>query len=159
MLGCFSLTPEPPCQCFPKCGHSLSTNSLQKKDNSDGKCVVVQLLSRVWLFCDPMDCSLPGSSVHGVPRQEYWNGLPLPSPGDLPGPGIELVSPASAGGFFTTEPSALKAFLAILSNFTSVESSNKSWGLMFLFSPSYFSSNSCLLHFYRSIYQFAIDWK
>ena len=30
---------------------------------------------------DPMDCSLPGSSVHGFSRQEYWSGVPLPSPG------------------------------------------------------------------------------
>ena len=29
---------------------------------------------------DPMDCSLPGSSIHGFSRQEYWSGLPLPSP-------------------------------------------------------------------------------
>ena len=29
---------------------------------------------------NPMDCSLPGSSVHGFSRQEYWNGVPLPSP-------------------------------------------------------------------------------
>ena len=38
-------------------------------------------------------------------RQEYWNGLPFPSQGDLPDPGMEptsLVSPALAGGFFTT---------------------------------------------------------
>ena len=38
------------------------------------------------------------------PRQEYWSGLPFPSPGNLPIPGIELASPASpalAGGFFT----------------------------------------------------------
>ena len=38
-------------------------------------------------------------------RQEFWNGWPCPSPGDLPNPGIEpmsLVSPALAGGFFTT---------------------------------------------------------
>jgi len=27
-----------------------------------------------------MDCSLPGSSVHGFSRQEYWSGVPLPSP-------------------------------------------------------------------------------
>ena len=33
-------------------------------------------------LCDPMDCSLPGSSAH-------WNGLPFPSPEDLPDPGIE----------------------------------------------------------------------
>ena len=38
------------------------------------------------------------------PRQEYWSGLPFPSPGDLPDPGIELASPVLAGGFFTTEP-------------------------------------------------------
>ena len=40
----------------------------------------------------------------GFPRQEYWSGLPFPSPGDLPRPGIESVSAALAGGFFTTEP-------------------------------------------------------
>ena len=40
----------------------------------------------------------------GFPRQEYWSGLPFPSPGDLPDPGMEAVSPASAGVFFTTEP-------------------------------------------------------
>ena len=33
---------------------------------------------------DPMDCSLPGSSVHGFSRQEYWSGVPLPSPTTLP---------------------------------------------------------------------------
>ena len=37
-------------------------------------------------------------------RQEYWSGLPFPSPGDLPFSGIEPVSPALAGKFFTTEP-------------------------------------------------------
>ena len=40
----------------------------------------------------------------GFPRQESWSGLPLPSPGDLPNPGIKPRSPALAGGFFTTEP-------------------------------------------------------
>ena len=40
----------------------------------------------------------------GLPGQEHWNGLPFPSPGDLPDPGIEPVFPALAGGFFTTEP-------------------------------------------------------
>ena len=39
------------------------------------------------------------------PRQEYWNGLPFPSPGDIPDPGIEPKSPALADGFFTAEPS------------------------------------------------------
>ena len=40
----------------------------------------------------------------GFPRQEYWSGLPFPSPGDRPDPGIEPRSSALAGGFFTIEP-------------------------------------------------------
>jgi len=40
----------------------------------------------------------------GFSRQEFWSGLPFPTPGDLPDPGIESVSPALAGGFFTTAP-------------------------------------------------------
>ena len=54
---------------------------------------------------EPMDQSLPGSSAHGILRQEYWSGLPCSSPGDFPDAGIEPaspVSPALAGGFFTT---------------------------------------------------------
>ena len=40
----------------------------------------------------------------GFSRQEYWNGLPFPPPGDLPNLGIKPTSLALAGGFFTTEP-------------------------------------------------------
>ena len=40
----------------------------------------------------------------GFPRQEYWSGLPFPSPGDLPDPGIKPASSALAGRSFTTEP-------------------------------------------------------
>ena len=45
-------------------------------------------------LCDPMDCSLPGSSVHGIFQAIVleWIGLPFPSPGDLPNSGIEPVS-------------------------------------------------------------------
>ena len=56
---------------------------------------------------DPMVWNPPGSSVHEFFRQEYWSGLPFPSPGGLPDPGIKLKSPASpalAGEFFTTAP-------------------------------------------------------
>ena len=38
----------------------------------------------------------------GFPRQEYWNGLPFPSPEDLPDPRVEPVSHTLAGGLFTT---------------------------------------------------------
>ena len=40
----------------------------------------------------------------GFPSQEYWSGLPFPSPGDLPDPWIEPKSPTLADRFFTTEP-------------------------------------------------------
>jgi len=39
----------------------------------------------------------------GFSRQEYWSGLPFPSPGDPPNPGIKPTSPALASGFFTIE--------------------------------------------------------
>ena len=47
----------------------------------------------------------------GFPRQGYWSGLPFPSPGDPPDPGIEPKSPALASGFFTAEPPR-KSFIA-----------------------------------------------
>ena len=66
-------------------------------------CSVAQLCLTL---CNPMDCSPPGSFFVRFSRQEYWYGLPLPSPRDLPSPGItptSPVSPALAGEFFTTE--------------------------------------------------------
>ena len=58
-------------------------------------------------LCDPTHCSPPGSSVHGTLQEEYWSGLPFPTPGDLPVPEIEpvsLVSPALVDRSFTTLP-------------------------------------------------------
>ena len=48
-----------------------------------------------------MNYSPPGSLSMGFSRQEYWSGLPFPSPGDLPDPGIEPLSPALAGRFLS----------------------------------------------------------
>ena len=42
-------------------------------------------------LCNPVDCSPPGASVLGIPRQEYWSELLFPLPGDLPDLGIESV--------------------------------------------------------------------
>ena len=46
----------------------------------------------------------PGPLSMEFPKQKYWSGLPFPSPGDLPDPGIKLLTPALVGGFLTTEP-------------------------------------------------------
>ena len=51
---------------------------------------------------NPMDCSLPGSSAHGIFQTRYWSGLPFPTPGDPPHPGTEPASPALVGQFFIT---------------------------------------------------------
>ena len=46
----------------------------------------------------------------GFPKQEYWSGLLSPSPGDIPDPWMEFMSPALAGGFFTAEPPGKPVF-------------------------------------------------
>ena len=55
-------------------------------------CVSAQLC--LTLF-NPLNCSLPDSSVHGILLEESWNGLPFPPAGNLPNPGIGPASPAS----------------------------------------------------------------
>ena len=55
--------------------------------------VVVESLSRVRLFATPWTVAHQAPLSMGFSRQEYWSGLPFPSPGDLPSPGIELRSP------------------------------------------------------------------
>ena len=72
------------------------------------ECVCVLVTESCLTLCNPIDyiaCQAPLSME--FPRQEYWNGLPFPSPGDLPNPGIEPTSPASpalGGRCFATEP-------------------------------------------------------
>ena len=56
---------------------------------------------------EPVDCSPPVSSVHGIFQARIWSRLPFPTPEDIPNPGIEPVSPRSpvlAGRLFTTLP-------------------------------------------------------
>ena len=62
-------------------------------------CLIVSCLATRWTIAHQAPMSV------GFSRQDYWGGLPFPSPGDLPHPGIEPASPvppALAGGFFTT---------------------------------------------------------
>ena len=75
---------------------------------------VVALLSRVQLFCSPMDCNSSAAPwivvcqaqallSMGFYRQENWSGLPFPSPGYLPHPGIKPGSPALQADALTSE--------------------------------------------------------
>ena len=55
-------------------------------------------------LCNPMDCNLPGSSVHGIFQARILEWLPFPSPGDLPNPGIESGSPSLADALPSETP-------------------------------------------------------
>ena len=62
-------------------------------------------------LCNPMNCSLPASPSMGFSRQGYWSGLPFPSPGDLPNPGIEPGSPALQADTLPSEPQIIPFLL------------------------------------------------
>ena len=66
--------------------------------------VMVKSLSRVRLFATPWTAAYQVPPSMGFSRQEYWSGLPFPSPGDLPNPGIEPGSPALEADALTSEP-------------------------------------------------------
>ena len=62
------------------------------------------MLSRVQLFVIPWTVAHQVPLSMGFSRQEYWNGLPFPSPGYLPHPGTEAESPASQADALPSEP-------------------------------------------------------
>ena len=66
--------------------------------------VRMKSLSRVRLFATPWTVDHQAPPSMGVSRQEYWSGLPFPSPGDLPNPRIESRSPALQADALTSEP-------------------------------------------------------
>ena len=65
--------------------------------------VCAQLLSCIWLFATPWTIVHQTPLSMGFSKQGYWGGLPFPTSGDLPNPGIKPTSPALADGCFITE--------------------------------------------------------
>ena len=75
----------------------------------------VKLLSHVQLFVTPLTVAYQAPPSMEFSRQEYWSGLPFPSPGDLPDPGIEPRSPAlQADTLLPEPPGKQKLFLNLL---------------------------------------------
>ena len=99
----FKLLQEPlvTFQC-PVSGES-SLKTLSKYDGMARgcRCILSCFSPTLWNSWN-VTCQTPLSM--GFSRQVYWSGLPCPSPGDLPYPGIKPASPALAGGFCTTAP-------------------------------------------------------
>ena len=64
----------------------------------------VKSLSHAQLFATPWTAAYQVPPSKGFSRQEYWRGLPFPSPGDLPDPGIEPGSPALSADALPSKP-------------------------------------------------------
>ena len=71
----------------------------------------VKSLSHVRLFVTPWTVAYQAPLSMGFSRQEYWSGLPFPSPGDLPDPGIKPRSPALEADTLTSEPPGKSNFI------------------------------------------------
>ena len=84
-----------------RCAKEFETRTFtMKKQLYIGVCT----LSYVQLFMTPWTVAFQAPLSMEFSRQEEWNGLPFPTPGNLPNPGIKPIYPALAGGFFTAEP-------------------------------------------------------
>ena len=88
---------------WPPLCPSVSLSLLKEHSHWTVK-VKVKSLSRVRLFVTPWTVAYQAPPSMGFSRQEYWSGLPFPSPGDLPDPGIEPGSPAFQADALTSEP-------------------------------------------------------
>ena len=108
------LCPRPVARLFVSiCQWKRGINDEQSRQTYGGNdfyfgCVcVLSCLVRVQLFAAPWTVAHQAPLSMRFSRQEYWSGLPFPSPGDLPDPGMEtmsLAAPALSGEFFTTKP-------------------------------------------------------
>ena len=74
--------------------------------------VKVKLLRRVWLFATPWTVAHQAPPSMGFSRQEYWRGLPFPSPGDLPDSGIEPGSPSLQADALPSKPPGIHFILS-----------------------------------------------
>ena len=72
--------------------------------------VKLKLLSSVRLFATPWTVAYQAPLSMGFSRQGYWSGVPSPSPGDLPYPGIEPGSPTSWADALTSEKGSLVTY-------------------------------------------------
>ena len=83
-------------------------------------------------FATPWTAACQAPLTMGFSRQQHWSGLPFPPPGDLSNPGIELMSPALAGGFFSSNLTCfllgmrIPCFIDAPSHISASESMNKS---------------------------------
>ena len=86
----------------------------------------VKSLSHVRLFATPWTVALQAPPSMGFSRQEYWSGLPFPSPGDLPDPGIEPRSPTLQADALTSEPPGKPKYVKYMDKIRTFQSFKRS---------------------------------
>ena len=132
-----------PTKSFPSCAQmQLYPKQEERRDSGASKWkrryCVARVLSHVRLFATPGTVTPQAPLSMGFPRQEFWSGLPFPTPGDLPTPGVEPRSPPLQADSLPAKPQGkLKntgvGSLSLLQSIFPTQESN--WGLL------------CLLHF------------
>ena len=88
-----------PCTCIQTHVNFVFLNCITF--NMPTLCGCACAFSPIWLFATLWTVARQAPLSMGFSRQNYWSGLPFPSPGDLPDPGIKTGSPALPGGFLT----------------------------------------------------------
>ena len=99
----------------------------------------MKLLSHLWLFSTPRTVAYQAPLSMGFSRQKYWSGLPFPSPGDLPNPGIKSRSPTLQADALTSEPPE-KGNAKECSNYCTIALISHTSKVMLKFSKPGFSS-------------------
>ena len=139
------------------CNHCLWVEELQQTWKSCHRSSLARARPQDWLcqshaqpFATPctITCQAPVST--GFPRQEYWSGLPFPSPGDLPDPGMETKSPVLAVAEPPQKPAPLLSEAQILNMNKMLSNSNERKYL------SHFQGDGVKIYVY--IYIYIISW-
>ena len=121
----------------------------------------VKSLSRIPLFSTPWTVAYQAPLSMGFPRQGYWSGLPFPSPGDLPNPGIESGSPELQADALPSEPPGKPIVCIAVCICLPLPSGNHTFAFLFCNSVSFV----CLFLFLPILYLFIyfpfifISWK
>ena len=87
-----------------------------KLNRAHGYLLLLSCFKSCRTLCSPKICSPPSSFVLQFSRQEYWSGLPLPTPGNPPNPDIEPTSLSLPGGFFATRETWMEKVMALYSS-------------------------------------------
>ena len=139
--------------------NTLRQMTLKKQPFKIYAFLLAKLLQLCPNLCNPMNHSKPGSSVHGILRQEYWSGVPYPPTRDLPNPRTKptsLLPPALAGRFFTNNATWEAHHIHL---YSSISPSPFSWPEIYLMTSLSSSYQHHILHLTQVLTLLVNKWK